>query len=516
MAFSAMFRERLAQMKPSDRRAMVLLGVFLLSVGGYVFLLEPLILGFQAAQAELADLSRQHAADLQKVRMLPRREAKLYEYTAELESVKLRFEIEPLAPEAAVSNMISELSRYADLCRVQIGGIRPLDAENVGRFVETPVEIEAEGAFADLHKFFYFIETSDSLLAITELELRPQVDGRLIARLKVSNIAERAREAPTALQSVAVPRESRLRIALPRWLGYAPLIVAESNGYLQGPDFQIDLIRVDDQAAVERLLATGVADLGGASLVEWQALRVKGLDLSLLLPLASSQGTEGILVAAESPIQTIDDLRSRELAVDTQGVRHFVLFEILAGQGLSLSDVRAEDRPPRMVAREIASGTLEAGLVREPQMSVLLESGQARLLASSERLQGLLVDFLVVAAGAGERKEDALGVLVRALVQARQFMTENPEQTARIVAAWLGQPERLVQATLPRIEFFAPEQAGAFASSADMERLVARAEAYFRATGRPWPMLPGSENQGRPGFELVDRLLGEAGEHGSH
>ena len=68
-----------------------------------------------------------------------------------------------------------------------------------------------------------------------------------------------------------MPRESRLRIALPRWLGYAPLIVAESNGYLQGPGFQIDLIRIDDQAAVERLLATGVADLAGASLAEWRS-----------------------------------------------------------------------------------------------------------------------------------------------------------------------------------------------------------------------------------------------------
>ncbi len=480
-------QDQYTRMRPSDRRALVLMTLFLTLVAGYVFLLEPLMLGYQQAHRQLDELVTQERGYRQKIRMLPRREAKWAEYSAALDQLRRQFDTAAATPEAAISNIISELSRYARLCGVRVSGIRPLDVELVGSYSEIPVELEVDGDYAGLHKFFYFIETSASLLAITDLELRPQQADQLRARLKLSNITHHKQAEPETERTVRVGQQNHLRLIISPWIGHAPLIIAQRNGYLQTQEYRVDLIQVDDVLAAEHMLLSGGGDGLAITLPGLLRLMNKGIPLAVVSPLASTSGTEGVVVSADSGIRTLEDLRARQVGVDTGGVMQFVLFHILQKQGLQLSELTLLERPAGLVAREIRAGTLEAGMTREPYLSSLLDSGQARLLGSSDGMEDPVLDVVAASPDSLERKNGTWRFLLQGLSQAQAYLAQHPREAARYIAEWQAQPVDLTRGILSRIGFFDKQRTESFFASLGTGSLTKAYEDFFQSTGQPFP-----------------------------
>lgn len=482
------FQEQLNRLNPKDRRALVIVSVFLAVVFGYVYLIEPSLIRADQSHAALTELEDQQRRFTRQVLMLPRREAKLAEYRAELAALKRHFELEATVNETSVSRSIVELTYYARLAKVSIGAIRPLEARIAAEYLEVPFEIETNASFEALRKFLYYIDTSPSLLAITDVQLNGKTAGDLQARLKLSNImfVQEQREAPVVN---LMPPENRLQLAISRWTGYAPLVVAKHNGYLQSESMQVNLLLSDDKVTIERLLVSGDADGIGVSLPELLAYWAKGIPMKIVLPLDSAAGTEGIAVLPESSVKTLADLRGQRISVDQQGILKFVLARALKTADMNLQDVQLHELEASQVARELAGGTLEIGLTREPYLTSLVDRKQARLIYTSDELQGSIIDLLAITPKTIEKKAPVVQFLIEGLLKAQRFIAEQPERAIEIVSNWENQPVDVTRANLAKITLFDTNKIHQFFDKKRLAKQLAAFEAYLESSAQPVPLV---------------------------
>ncbi len=481
-------QEEFTRLKPSDRRALLIVIAFLIVTSSYVYLIEPLVMGYQQAQSSLSELRVQQRRYARQVSLLPRREAKLAQYRAEWDALTRRFNLHVDSQAAVVPQSITELTYYARLANVTVSGIRPLETLTVGDIQEFPFELEASGEHEELRKFFYYIETSPSLMAITDLDVSARRQGPQQARLKLSNLI-RLQEDETAAVPDSIEPHNRLRLVLSRWTGYASLVVAKHNGYLDSESLRVDFLQLDDSVTLERLLASGEADVIGTSLPALLGYWVKGIPLTIILPLDSTTGTEGIVVRQDSTIHAVADLRQRHVAVDKQGILQFVLFQALQEAGMSLRDVQLELLPASQVARDIGSGTLEVGLTREPFLSALVRRDQARVVYTSTNLGGLIHDLLAITPEAAAHKATVIQALVDGVLKAQEFIAQNPERALDIVADWEGQAPDVTRETLAKLTLFDIKRTQTFFTEHHLAELLSTFEAYFDSLEQPFPLV---------------------------
>jgi NitT/TauT family transport system substrate-binding protein len=473
---------------PNDRRALTIVVVFLTVVFGYVFLVEPILFRYDAAKAALVDLAEQEGRYTRQVSMLARREAKLTEHRAALSALQNHFRLQTVSPELTVSRSIVELSYYARLANVNVNAVRPMEIQGGERYVELPLEAEVTGTFDALQRFFYYVDTSPSLIAITDLDLKSEDRGPLQVRLKLSAIA-RGAKSEVPVSAARTPPHNRLQLVLSHWTGGAPLIVAKAQGYLDSEEFGVDLLPLDDSVTTERLMLSGEVDGIVLGLPEVLNLWVKGLPLKAVLPIDSSAGSEGIVVSQAVDVKSLADLRGREIAVDPQGTLQFVLMKALQGAHLSIADVKLRPLDPGQVARELVGGTVEVGMTREPHYSTLLSNDQGRSLYSSEPLDGLIYDFLALAPDALANKRKAVQFLVTAVLKGQQFIRDQPEQAVELMAHWQEQSDATTLAGFRKLKFLDRSAVADFFREQRFAKLLSEMEAAYETLQQPFPLV---------------------------
>ena len=357
-------------------------------------------------------------------------------------------------------------------------------------------EVEASAAYERLHEFLYYIETSPSLLVVTDLDMSIAQAGSDVADVRF-NLVDITHIEPAAEDGAAtaalLAAENRLQLVISRWTGYAPLVVAKHEGYLDGAERRVELLVADDDVTVERLLVSGEADGVGTSVPALLDYWARGIPLHAVVPLASGGGGEGVVVRADSDLRTVADLRGRRVAVADQGLSRFVLHENLTAAGLSLADVTLDELGPSQVARQIAGGTLDAGLTREPFLSTLIDNGQARLLPGVPLPPESLIDLLAVTPSAIEKKGAAVDFLLAGVLRAQRFIAAEPDRAARIVADWEGRPPARTAAALSELGAFDPDRTAAFFHPGRVAEQLAFFEGYREATDQPLPLVSGED-----------------------
>ncbi len=484
---------------PGDRRALLLMFVFLAGVAGYLLLLEPLVMRYQGAQRGLQELADRQRGYRQQVRVLAQREARWREHGAELQQLKSQFELATGDAQSAVARVIPELIDYARLCAVEVSGLRPLDAAAAGNYLELPLEAEIEGGFADLQRFFYLVDTSPSILAVTDLDLRPQGGGSLRARVKISHVIGQAAGEGDATPVEPVETSRQLRIGDTGGLGTLPLAVARHNGYLGHDGFDLRPIRLDDGADAARLLQSGALDTLPASLPELLEIHARGPALRLILFLGELRGGYALVAAGDSGLRKVGELRGARVGVDDRGPLPFALHGLLRTAGLADGAVRTQAMRHRLVERELLAGTLQAGLLAEPTLTRLLGAGRVRELAAARDERPPIPYFFAVSEKAAEQRPAALRQAVQALARALEFIAANPDETARIGAERNGWTVDEANAALSTMGYAAPDRLTERLTGEIPGFAAADYRAYFAAAGKPFPP-DGLRGMVEPGF----------------
>ena len=209
---------------------------------------------------------------------------------------------------------------------------------------------------------------------------------------------------------------------------HAPLIVAQEKGYFADAGLDVRLIPPADPSAPPRLVAAGQGDVAISYQPNLYLQAEANLPLVRFGTLIATP-LNCLVVLAGGDIKTIADLKGKTIGFSVGGFEDALLKEMLAGAGLSLSDVKLVNVNFALTPALI-SGRVDAviGAFRNFELTQLDLEGNAGLAFYPEEHGVPAYDELILLAHRDNIGDDRLKRLLSAIEKAALFLTNHPDE----------------------------------------------------------------------------------------
>ncbi|MBU2010575.1 MAG: ABC transporter substrate-binding protein [Gammaproteobacteria bacterium] len=189
------------------------------------------------------------------------------------------------------------------------------------------------------------------------------------------------------------PESDSIRIGSNRWLGYAPIYLADDLGWTAPSG--IRLVEYANTTGVLRGFRNGMLDAAMLTLDETLLLQDSAaeLDLEIILVTNVSAGADALF--ARAPLTNLKDLAGQRIGVENTALGAYFLSRVLDQAGLRIDDLQVVSLPVHEQAAAFAAGDVDA-VITFASEGPALESKGARRIFDSRRLPGEIVDVLVV------------------------------------------------------------------------------------------------------------------------
>ncbi len=161
---------------------------------------------------------------------------------------------------------------------------------------------------------------------------------------------------------------------------------------------------------------------------------------------------EAIVVAKDSPIRTVADLKGRSVALNKGSNVHWLLLAALAKAGLQASDIHPVYLVPAAGRSAFDTGRVDAWAIWDPYLSSVQTMSGARVLVSADGVVGNRQFFLARRAFA-EAQPDLIRLLQAQLAQSDSWGDAHKDRVAGMLAADTGLPVPVVARAVGRLTF---------------------------------------------------------------
>ena len=228
--------------------------------------------------------------------------------------------------------------------------------------------------------------------------------------------------------------DTPLRIASHVWLGYEPMFLSRSLGWLDPR--HVELVETDTAAASLLALVEGQVDGAALTLDEVLMARAQGLDLVVVLVFNVSVGADAIL--ARPPAAGLQDMAGQRVGVELGTVGHLLLLLALEEAELEWSAIEVVNLTVAQQMAAQSSGGVDWLVSYEPTATRLRQAGWVEVFNSSQ-IPGYIVDVLAVRRDrlTGARP-DQLRHLVAAHFRGLEHLHRNPGDASFRMSRRLG------------------------------------------------------------------------------
>lgn len=209
---------------------------------------------------------------------------------------------------------------------------------------------------------------------------------------------------------------------------HGPLIVAQQKGIFQELDLEVELIAPADPNDPPKLVAAGKADIAVSYQPQLHLHVEEGLPLTRVGTLVATP-LNSLVVLADSPIQSIADLKGKKVGFSVGGFEDALLDGMLKRHGLSVSDVELIN-VNFSLSPSLISGQVDAviGAFRNfelNQMDIVGKPGRAFYIEE----EGVpAYDELIFVANNETLENPAYSRFLTAVELATQFMVNHPDE----------------------------------------------------------------------------------------
>ena len=224
--------------------------------------------------------------------------------------------------------------------------------------------------------------------------------------------------------------------------GSATLLVLKSTGDLEKRLGEIGytVTWTEFPAALPLLEAmnAGSIDFGNTGAAPVIFSQAAGTDLIYAVSSASSPLSQGIIVPADSPIQSIEDLKGKKVALAKGSISVALTVAALESIGLKWEDVEPAFLLPADAKAAFNGGSVDAWTIWDPYYA--LEEGEsgARTIATNESAGLPNRGFYLADRGFATENPDALAVIIQSLREAETWVDEHTEEVVETLAAETG------------------------------------------------------------------------------
>ncbi|HEY9652493.1 MAG TPA: sulfonate ABC transporter substrate-binding protein [Coleofasciculaceae cyanobacterium] len=198
--------------------------------------------------------------------------------------------------------------------------------------------------------------------------------------------------------------------------------------------FSVQWMEFSAGRAILAAMGEGKIDLGYAGVVPPIFAQANGVPFVYVANDPAVPESMGILVAQDSPIRTLSDLKGKKITATKASAGQYFLVQALIKAGLTLDDVELVDLPPPEGQVAFKEGKVDAWVGWSPFLIELQESSPVRLLMNAEGLMNDTNFYLATRSFANSHDE----IVKIAIAQAQQvgtWATNHPEEAAKILSA---------------------------------------------------------------------------------
>ncbi|MFC6390814.1 aliphatic sulfonate ABC transporter substrate-binding protein [Methylorubrum zatmanii] len=175
-----------------------------------------------------------------------------------------------------------------------------------------------------------------------------------------------------------------------------------------------------------------------------------GAKITYIAQEAASPEAQAILVAGDSPLKTVADLKGRKVAVTKGAGSHYLLLAALKAEGLPFKSITPAYLTPADGRSALAGGSVDAWVAWDPFLSAAQVQAGARILRDGTGLSAYKRYYLASDSYA-QKRGDVLTLLVAKLREAGTWVKANPDAAAeRLAALWKIEPEVVKRANARR------------------------------------------------------------------
>lgn len=157
----------------------------------------------------------------------------------------------------------------------------------------------------------------------------------------------------------------------------------------------------------------------------------KGMDFQFIATEPSSPHRQAILIPENSPIQSIEDLKGKNIAYNQASIAQYLLAKALETEGLTLDEVESVYLPPSDASIAFANGEVDAWVTWDPYMTVAQENGN-KILTTGEGIVPLR-SFFIASHNIIENEPEAVNIFVDYVKKVGASIDEDPTEAANVL-----------------------------------------------------------------------------------
>ena len=141
---------------------------------------------------------------------------------------------------------------------------------------------------------------------------------------------------------------------------------------------------------------------------------------------------EALIVQKDSPIQSIQDLKGKRIALNKGSNVHYLLLKLLEANNLTLNDIQPVYLPPSDARAAFEKGAVDAWVIWDPFLAAAEHQIHARVIANGEHLVSNH-QFYLADRKFAEGHPEVLKTIVTTLNQTTDWVKTHPDDAAKLL-----------------------------------------------------------------------------------
>ena len=156
---------------------------------------------------------------------------------------------------------------------------------------------------------------------------------------------------------------------------------------------------------------------------------------------------EGVVVAKNSPIKTVADLKGKKVAFNRGSDVHWFIVALLRKNGLEIGDIQPIYLAPADARAELEQGSIDAWAIWDPFLSAAQAQSNARLLADAQGVASHHQFFLSQREFA-QKRQNVIAIVMEEVGKEGQWVKQNTAAAAAQLAPIQGLDASIIQTGL--------------------------------------------------------------------
>ena len=234
----------------------------------------------------------------------------------------------------------------------------------------------------------------------------------------------------------------------------AAFTVGVQAGIFRKHGFDVEVVSLGTGAQANQALAANQVDWSGGGIESTVVAWATGLPFKAYAMYAKGGDSYGILVRTDANIRTPADLRDKKVAVPQGTAPAQGLSQVVRKAGLPADAVKRVNATYGNMGQMLVQGAVDAMVGLEPFLTLTEETmaGKASMLMRlGNDVQG--GGFFLISDAWAKANPDKVPDATKALWESQQWLRKNPQEAAKIQAAFLKVEPRLVEVAFKWLKY---------------------------------------------------------------